>query len=81
MEPLSFFGRIVQKSILFFQIQLFRKRRNRKELQRMAAVMLQVIPSFYTSYPSYPKNSLFNSANTYVKYIVSKEYCIAGRDD
>ena len=77
MEPLSFFGRIVQK-YLVFQIHLFRKRRNRKELQRMAAVMLQVIPSFYTSYS---KNSLFISANTYEKYILSKEYCIAGHDD
>ena len=44
----------------------------------MAAVMLQVIPSFYTNYS---KNSLFNSANTYEKYIVSKEYCIAQHDD
>ena len=44
----------------------------------MAAVMLQVIPSFYTSHS---KNSLFISANTYEKYIVSKEYCIAGHDD
>ena len=44
----------------------------------MAAVMLQVIPSFYTNYS---KNSLFISANTYEKFIVSKEYCIAGHDD
>ena len=44
----------------------------------MVAVMLQVIPSFYTNYS---KNSLFISANTYEKYIVSKEYCIAGHDD
>ena len=44
----------------------------------MAAVMLQVILSFYTSYS---KNSLFISANTYEKYIVSKENCIAGHDD
>ena len=44
----------------------------------MAAVMLQVIPSFYTSYSN---NSLFISANTYEKYIVSKEYRIAGHDD
>ena len=44
----------------------------------MAAVMLQVIPSFYTNYS---KNSLFISANTYEKYIVSKEYCVAGHDD
>ena len=44
----------------------------------MAAVMLQMIPSFYTSFS---KNSLFISANNYEKYIVSKEYCIAGHDD
>ena len=79
---------------LVFQIHLFRKRRNRKELQRkgtdavgsasvwqggkMAAVMLQVIPIFYTNYS---KNSLFNSANTYEKIIVSKNYCIARHND
>ena len=44
----------------------------------MAALMLQVVLSIYTNYS---KNSLFNSANTYDKYIVSKEYCIAGHVD
>ena len=44
----------------------------------MAAVMLQVIPSFYTNYS---KNSLFISANTYEKNILSKKYCIARHDD
>ena len=45
MEPLSFFGMCVKKSeYLAFQIHLFRKRRNNE----LAAVMLQVIPSFYT---------------------------------
>ena len=44
----------------------------------MAAVMLQFIHSFYTYYS---KNSLFSSANTYEKYNVSKEYCIARHDD
>ena len=44
----------------------------------MAAVMLQVIPSFHTNFS---KTSLFISANTYEKYIVSNEYCIAGHDD
>ena len=44
----------------------------------MAAVMLQVIPSFYTNYL---KNSLFISANTYEKFIVSKKYCFARHDD
>ena len=37
-----------------------------------------MIPSFYTNYS---KNSLFIFANTYEKYIVSKEYCIARHDD
>ena len=40
--------------------------------------MLQVIPSFHTNYS---KNSLYISANTYEKYIVSKQYCIARHDD
>ena len=44
----------------------------------MAAVMLQVIPSFHTNCS---KNSLFFSANTYEKHIVRKEYCIARHDD
>ena len=44
----------------------------------MAAVMLQAIPSFYTDFS---KNYLFLSANTYEKFIVSKEYCVARHDD
>ena len=44
----------------------------------MAAVMLQVIPSFYTNHS---KKSLFISAKTYEKYIVCKECCIARHDD
>ena len=44
----------------------------------MAAKLLQVFSSFYTKFSI---NSLFISANTYEKYIVSKEYCIAGHDD
>ena len=44
----------------------------------MAAVMLQVTPSFYTNYS---KNSLFDSANTFEKYSVSEEYNIARHDD
>ena len=44
----------------------------------MAAVKLQVIPSFCTIYS---KNRFFISANSYEKYIVSKEYCIARHDD
>ena len=44
----------------------------------MAAVMLQVIPSFYTNYS---KNGLFIFANTYEKYIVIEGFCFAGYDD
>ena len=44
----------------------------------MAAVMLQVIPSFHTNYS---KNSLFISANTHGKYIVSKENYNTRHDD
>ena len=44
----------------------------------MAAVKLQVIPSFCTNYS---KNSLFNNINTFERDIVSKKYCIARHDD
>ena len=44
----------------------------------MAAVLSQLIPSFYTKYS---KNTTFVSTNTYEKYIVSKEYYIARHDD
>ena len=40
--------------------------------------MLQVVPRFFSNYS---KNSLFNSANTYEKYIASKEYCVARHND
>ena len=40
--------------------------------------MLPVIPNFCTILS---KNSLFISANTYEKYIVRNEYCIARHDD
>ena len=44
----------------------------------MATIMLQAIPSFYTKLS---EKSLFFSANTYEKYIVCKDYCIAHHDD
>ena len=75
MEPLSFLVGLYKKyKYRVFQIHLIRKRLN----NQMAAVMLQVIPGFYTYYS---ENSLFISAKTYEKYIVSKEYCIARHDD
>ena len=44
----------------------------------MAAIMLQTIPSFYAKIS---EKSLFISATTFEKYIVSKDYCIAHHDD
>ena len=44
----------------------------------MAAIMLQKVPSFHTKLP---EKTLFISANTYEKYIVCKNYCIAHHDD
>ena len=49
---------------------MFRKRLN----NQMAAVRLQVNPSFYAKFS---KNSLVSSPKTYNKYIVSTTYCIA----
>ena len=43
----------------------------------MAAIMLQTIPIFYTKLS---EKSLFISANTYEKYIVCKDCCIAHHD-
>ena len=45
---------------------------------RMAAIMLQKIPSFYAKNS---EKSLFISAKTYEKYIFCKDYCIAHHDD
>ena len=53
---------------------MFRKRRN----NQMAAVMLKKNLSFYTNFS---KNRFFNSASTFGKYFVSKEYCITRHDD
>ena len=88
MEPLSFHGRFVQKVRLScFSDSFVQKTTQHKGASmegslrtggKMAAVMLQVIPRFYTNYS---KNSLFISANTYQKSIVSKEYCIVRHDD
>ena len=87
MEPLSFFGSFVQKAkVCCFSDSFVQKTTQQKGASaegslrlggKMAAVMLQVIPSFYTIY----SNSLFISANTYEKFIVSIEYCNAHHDD
>ena len=44
----------------------------------MAAVMLQMIPSFCANFSA---KSLFVSANTYEKYMVCRVYCIAHHYD
>ena len=88
MEPLSFFGRFVQVLIVScLSDSSVQKTTEQKGASvevslrtegKMAAVMLQVIHSFYTIYS---KNSLLISANTYENFFVSKEYCIARHDD
>ena len=87
MEPLSFFGRFVHKvKASYFSDSFVQKTTQQKGASaegslskggKMAAVMLQVIPSCYTNYS---KNSLFVSAKTFEKSIVSKEYCFARHD-
>ena len=44
----------------------------------MAAIMLQTIPSFYAESS---EKSLFTSAETYEKFFVCKDYCIAHHDE
>ena len=44
----------------------------------MGAIMLQANPSFYTKLS---EKSIFIYANTYEKFIVCKDYCIAHHDD
>ena len=88
MEPVFFFGSFVQKvEVSFFPHSFVQKTTQQKGASaegslrtggNRAAVMLQVIPSFYTNYS---KDSLFISANTYEKFILSEEYCTARHDD
>ena len=83
-EILPFFGhcdvtvfladKYKKKQHFVFQTYLIKKRFK----SQMAAVMLQVIPSFYTNYS---KKLVFISANINEKNIVSKDYCFAHHDD
>ena len=59
---------------LSFQIRLLKLRRN----VRMAAIMLQTVPSFCAKIS---EKSLFISATTYEKYIVCKDYCITHHNE
>ena len=45
---------------------------------QMAAVMMQVVPSFYSVYS---RKCVHNCANTYEKYLVSKDYYVAQHED
>ena len=56
-----------------FQIRFVQQ----KKVQ-MAAVMMQVVPRFYFVYS---RKSLHICANTYEKYLVSKDYCVAQHED
>ena len=70
MELLSFFSSFVQKVLVScFSDSLVQKTTQQSDV----AVLLQVIPSFYTNYS---KNSLFISANTFENYIVSKNFVL-----
>ena len=74
MEAHFFFREHVPKQFYFVsQIHLSRKNLN----NQMAAVMLHVLSRFYAIFP---KMSLFISSNSYLKYILSKDYYIAHRD-
>ena len=57
-----------------FQVHFVQHKHN----VQMAAVMMQVVPKFYSVY--YTK-SVHICANTYEKYLVSKDYCVAQHED
>ena len=75
MEPLSFLGRFVQKLIVSCFPDSFVQKRT-----QTSDGSCYVTPDSRLLYIS-SKNSVFSSANSYEKYIVSKEYCIARHDD
>ena len=94
VEPPSFFGTFVQKVIVScFSDSFVQKTTQQKGASaegslpkgacvrqgcKMAAIMLQSIPSFYAKIS---EKSLFISATTYEKYIVCKDFCIAHHND
>ena len=60
------------------QIQFVNFYRSRRELQRLATIMLQAVPKFNAEVS---EKTLSTSTNTYEKYIVCKDYCIAHHED
>ena len=57
-----------------FQIQFVQQKLNAP----MAAVMMQVVPSFCSVYS---RKSVHTCVNTYEKYLVSKDYCVAQHEN
>ena len=88
MELLSFFGRFVQQVIVsvfsdsfchFLSQQKGASTEGRLRTGgKMAAIMLQSIPSFHTRVS---EKRIFVSASTYEKHFVCKDYCIAHHGD
>ena len=75
MKLLSFFVRFVQKVIVScFSDSFVQKTTQQSDGSCSFTSGFQFLYKLY-------KNSLFFSANTYEKYILSKEYCIARHDD
>ena len=80
MEPFSFFGRLLQKVIVsHFSYSFVQKTTQSKGAS--ADGSCNVTSDSQLFYTNYSKNSLFVSSNTYQKYIVCKEYCIARHVD
>ena len=75
MEPLSFFGRFVQKVIVScFSVSFCHILSQLSEGSHYATINSQFL------HKNFRKKSLF-SANTYEKFILCKDYCIAIHDD
>ena len=77
-DCISFYGNHVtipfKVTIPSFQIHFVQQKHN----VQMAAVMMQVVPSFYSVYST---KSVHICANTYEKYLVSDDYCVAQHED
>ena len=62
------------EKFIFFQIHSLKMRRD----NRMAAVMLQAIPTFFAEYS---EKCLFISSNTYKKFMLCNDYCVSFHND
>ena len=75
MEPLSFFGRFVQKVVLsFFSDSLVRKTTQQTDGSCNVTSDSQLSKKI-------SENNFFISANTYENYFTSKQYCAVRHDD